>query len=117
MIVDDEEDIRESFSDVLKKQGYQITTASNADECIKKLETVKPDLILMDIMMPGTPITEYLPKIRNTKILFITVVKMDIAEKEGFLNYDTVVDYIEKPCDIKILIKKVEKIIGKPEVQ
>ena len=53
MAVDDEESILELIKAVLEAENYEVITASSGDECLEKLKTVKPDLILLDMMMPG----------------------------------------------------------------
>ena len=68
MVVDDEADIRSSVKTILEKEGYEVITAVNGDDCLKKLEKGKPDLILLDIMMPGTPVREIVKKIKEVKI-------------------------------------------------
>ena len=66
MVVDDEPDIRATVKTVLEKNGYKVVTAVDGDDCLKKLKKEKPDLILMDIMMPGTPVREVVPTIVGT---------------------------------------------------
>ena len=112
MVVDDEEDIRSSVKMILKKEGYSVVTAVSGDDCLKKLEKTKPDLILMDIMMPGTPTRDVVKKIRNVKISFLSVVRTSEAEKEELLGQKNIVDFIQKPFDIKTLIARVKKILG-----
>ena len=53
MIVDDEPDLRSTVRTVLKKEGFNVITAVNADDCLEKLKKVTPNLILLDIMMPA----------------------------------------------------------------
>ena len=53
MIVDDEDGVLYLISTILKKAGHETLTASSGEECFKILETVRPDLILLDVMMPG----------------------------------------------------------------
>ena len=112
MVVDDEEDIRSSVKMILKKEGYSVVTAVSGDDCLKKLEKTKPDLILMDIMMPGTPTRDVVKKIKNVKISFLSVVRTSEAEKEELLGQKNIVDFIQKPFDIKTLIARVKKILG-----
>jgi len=112
MIVDDEADIRDSFKIVLSKRGYKIITAKDADDCLRKLKTNKPDLILMDIMMPGTPVRKIMPKIKKVKVSYLSVVQLTDAEKEGLLKQKNVVDFINKPIQIEDLVKRVKKILG-----
>jgi two-component system, OmpR family, response regulator VicR len=112
MVVDDEADIRSSVKTILEKEGYEVITAINGDDCLKKLEKGKPDLILLDIMMPGTPVREVVKKIKNVKISYLSVVRTSEAEKEKLLGQNNIVDFIQKPFDIKDLVKRVKKIVG-----
>jgi two-component system alkaline phosphatase synthesis response regulator PhoP len=114
MIVDDEADIRTTVKQVLEKAGYGVTQAVNADDCLKKVNAgEKPDLILMDIMMPGTPVREVIPKLGKIKIAYLSVVRTSEAEKEDLMKSKNIVDFIQKPFDINELLKRVQKIIGK----
>jgi CheY-like chemotaxis protein len=117
MIVDDVPDIVETVKTVLEKERYEITSASSADECLKKLKKVTPDLILLDIMMPGMTVKEMLKRInknkkwRNIKIIYLTVVRVSEAEKADLLNEANIVDFIEKPFDITDLVRRVKKVL------
>ena len=66
----------------------------------------------MDIMMPGTPVREVIKKIKSTKIAYLSVVRTSEAEKEELVGQKNIVDFIQKPFDIKDLIKRVKKIVG-----
>ena len=112
LVVDDEADIRSSVKTILEKEGYEVITAVNGDDCLKKLEKGKPDLILLDIMMPGTPVREIVKKIKDVKISYLSVVRTSEAEKEKLLGQNNIVDFIQKPFDIKDLVKRVKKIVG-----
>jgi CheY-like chemotaxis protein len=115
MIVDDEPDIVESAKVILEREGYRTISAINADECLEKLKKVTPDLILLDIMMPGMAVKEMLKRIkenkkwRNIKIIYLTVVRMAEAEKADLLKEVNIVDFIEKPFDINDLVRRVKK--------
>jgi DNA-binding response OmpR family regulator len=112
MLVDDEADIRSTVKTLLEKNGYKVVTAVSGDDCLEKLKTVKPDLILLDIMMPGTPTPEVVKKIKGVKVVFFSVVRVSDAEKENLLKNGNVVDFIQKPFDIKDLLNRVKKIVG-----
>jgi two-component system chemotaxis response regulator CheY len=113
MIVDDEADIRSTIKTVLEKQGYGVITASSGDDCLKKLEGGdKPELILMDIMMPGTPVKEIIPKIQGTKILYFSSVKMSDEEKKDLEKVGNVVGFMQKPFDINDFIERIKSLIG-----
>jgi len=112
MVVDDEPDIRSTVKTVLEKNGFNVVTAMSGDDCLKQLGSTKPDLILMDVMMPGTPVRDIVKKISGTKIAFLSVVRTSEAEKEQLLGQSNVVDYIQKPFDINNLLNKIKKIVG-----
>jgi len=112
LIVDDEEDIRETVRTIMEKEGYKVLVAVSGDDCLKQLKTEKPDLILMDIMMPGTPVREVVKKIRGVKIAYLSVVRTSEAEKEELLGQKNVVDFIQKPFDVRDLAKRVKKLVG-----
>lgn len=113
MVVDDEPDIRTTVKAVLEKNKYKVITAVNADDCLKKIQGgEKPDLILMDIMMPGTPVREVIPKLGKFKIAYLSVVRTSEAEKEDLMKNKNIIDFIQKPFDIDELLKRVKKLVG-----
>ncbi len=112
MIVDDEPDVRETVKTVLEANGYAVITASNGDECLEMLKTMKPNLILMDIMMPGTPVNKVIDQIKDVKIAYLSVVRTSEAEKEELLDSENIVDFIQKPFDVDNLLERVKKLIG-----
>jgi DNA-binding NtrC family response regulator len=109
MIVDDEEDIRNSVKQILERDGYYIEMAVNGDDCLKKIGKFKPDLILMDIMMPGTPVKKVVKKIKG-KVAYVSVVRMTEAEKENLIGKN-IVGFIQKPFDIGQLSQKVGDVL------
>ncbi len=111
LIVDDEQDIRDTVQIVCEKAGYKTVLAVNGDDALLKLKTTKPDLILMDIMMPGTPVKEVVKKIKNIKIAYISVVRMSDAEKESLMQSGNIVDFIQKPFDVAELVKRLKKLL------
>jgi two-component system response regulator VicR len=113
MVVDDEEDIRETVTTVLESNGYKVIAAVDGDDCLKKVEEQKPDLILMDIMMPGTPVKDVVPKLKDFKVAYLSVVRTTEADKEDLMKSDNIVDFIQKPFDVDDLLKRVQKIAGK----
>jgi len=112
LVVDDEEDIRESVKLILETRGYKVEMAVNGDDCLKKLTSVNPDLILLDIMMPGKPVDEVVRHIKNVKIAFMSVVRISEARKRGLCTQENIVDFIQKPFDVGDLVGRVELILG-----
>jgi len=99
--------------EVLERNGYEVVTAVNADDCLKKVQAgKKPDLILMDIIMPGTPVGKIVPKLGKIKIAYLSVVRTSEAEKEDLMKSRNIVDIIQKPFKLSELIKRVKKLVG-----
>ena len=112
LIVDDDDEIRATIKLILEKNGYSVATAVNGTDCLKKLDTEKPDLILLDIMMPGAPTREIVNKIKNTKIAYLTAVRVSEAERESLLTNKNIVDFIQKPFDLNDLLKRIKKALA-----
>ena len=116
MIVDDEESMRELVKGVLSLEGFEIIAVESGQECLEKLKEVKPDLILMDMMMPGMSGRETTEKIRknpkteNLKIAFLTVARFSETGL-GTLKNLNILDYITKPFDNDDLVKRVKKLV------
>ncbi len=111
MVVDDEADIRSTVKAVLEKQGYNVIVAFSGEDCLKKLEGGnKPELILMDIMMPGTSVKEVVSKIKDIKILYVSAVKMSGEEKKDLEKVRNVVGFIQKPFDINEFAEKIKSL-------
>ena len=112
LVVDDEPDIRDSVKVILETNGYKVYTAIDGDDCLKKVKEVKPDLILLDIMMPGAPIDDVVRQITDVKIAFMSVVRISDARRRGLCSQDNVVDFFQKPFNVSDLIDRVELILN-----
>jgi len=115
LLVDDEPDILEILSYNLSAEGYQISTASNGIEAVKKAKKHQPHLIIMDVMMPemdGIEACEKirtLPELKNTIITFLTARGEDYSQVAGFeAGAD---DYITKPIKPKVLVSKIKSLL------
>jgi two-component system alkaline phosphatase synthesis response regulator PhoP len=115
LLVDDEPDILEILSYNLSAEGYQISTASNGAEAVKKAKKQQPHLIIMDVMMPemdGIEACEKirtLPELKDTIITFLTARGEDYSQVAGFeAGAD---DYITKPIKPKVLISKIKSLL------
>ena len=109
LVVDDEPDIRQSVKQILEVNGYTVETAVDGDDCLNELT---PDLILMDIMMPGTPVGDVVKQITDIKIAFMSVVRISDARKRGLCTQDNIVDFFQKPFNVSDLIDRVELILS-----
>ena len=112
LVVDDEPDIRQSVKQILQVNGYIVVTAVDGDDCLQKLKELTPDLILLDIMMPGTPVGDVVKQIKDVKIAFMSVVRISDARKRGLCTQDNIVDFFQKPFNVSDLVDRVELILS-----
>lgn len=114
LVVDDEKNIVDIIKFNLKKEGYEVITASNGREAIEKNEAEKPDLIMLDIMMPEIDGYEACRKIRekyNTPIIMLTARAEELDKVLGLeLGAD---DYVTKPFGIRELMARVKANLRK----
>jgi len=115
LLVDDEPDILEIIRYNLTSEGYTVEIAENGVEAIAQAKKVKPQLIIMDVMMPKMDGIEACEKIRNipelseTVITFLTARGEDYSQMAGFeAGAD---DYITKPIKPKVLVSKVKALL------
>ncbi|MCL4150303.1 UNVERIFIED_CONTAM: hypothetical protein GTU68_021022 [Idotea baltica] len=115
LLVDDEPDILEIVGYNLTSEGYQVLTAENGIQAVKKAKKEQPHLIILDVMMPemdGIEACEQIRKIEklnNTIITFLTARGEDYSQMAGFdAGAD---DYITKPIKPKVLVSKVKALL------
>ncbi|MDE3124130.1 MAG: response regulator [Bacteroidota bacterium] len=125
LIADDEPDILEIIHYNLTKEGYEVISAKDGDEAIEKAKMVKPDLIILDIMMPhktGIEVCTILrtqSQFQQTLIIFLTALSDETSHIKGLETGAD--DYISKPISPKMLIsrvnalfRRIQKEDGKP---
>ena len=105
LIVDDDVHINALLEETLKSAGYNVSKAFSGTEAQLVLSQNKPDLILLDLMLPGLSGEELLPQIKDIPVIVISA-KADTADKVGLL-LGGAVDYITKPFDIDELLARV----------
>jgi CheY-like chemotaxis protein len=112
MIVDDEKDFAESLAFLLDTEGFKSTVATSGHELLERVKADRPDLILLDVMMPAYNGLEVLTALRGVpKYKAVPVILMS-ASAEPKQSQRTWVDFIAKPTDIDILLTKVRKVLG-----
>ena len=121
LVVDDEKDIQEFIEYNLKKEGYDVFLANNGIEAIEQTKKIKPDLILMDVMMPlmdGIQACQQIktnPSLSKIFIVFLTARSEEYSELAGFdAGAD---DYIAKPIKPKVLLTRIAAILRRKESQ
>ena len=114
LIADDEPDILEILQYNLGIEGYEVITAKDGAEAIDKAKQMKPDLIILDVMMPrktGVEVCEYLrsqPDFQETLIIFLTALNDENAHIKGFETGAD--DYVTKPISPKVLMSRVNAL-------
>lgn len=115
LLVDDEPDILEFLSYNLLKEGYDVETAENGVEGVRKAKIIKPDLILLDIMMPEMDGIEACNQIRQVDSLSSTLVVFLSARTEEFTQLAGFEvganDYVTKPVKPKVLMSKIKALL------
>jgi two-component system alkaline phosphatase synthesis response regulator PhoP len=115
LLVDDEQDILELLKYNLEREGYQVTTALNGRDALRSAKANRPDLIVLDIMMPGMDGVEVcnqlrqLPEFKQTLITFLSARGEDYSQIAGFeAGAD---DYITKPIRPKVFVSKIKALL------
>lgn len=116
MFVDDQDYVLELVTEILENEGFEVIKAKSGYQCLDKLKKVKPDLILMDVMMPGMTGKETIEKIRaNPKTKGLKIAYLTVTRSTGFeaktMKELGVLDYITKPFDKDNLVSRVKKML------
>jgi len=130
LVVDDDPDIVEALTLVLKSESYQVEAATSAEEALEKVTAARPDLILLDVMMPaGTEGFQFVWKLRNeypedlaqTPIIVLTAIhdttRLKFYPERGDGTYEPgeylpVQGFIDKPAEPAKLLKQVAEVLG-----
>ena len=116
-IVEDEPDIRETLAYNLSQEGFKVSEFSDAESCLDKIQKRKPDLLILDLMLPGMSGLDLCKQIRTDKslqnlaIIMLTAKGEEVDRIIGFeLGAD---DYVTKPFSVRELILRVKVILKK----
>lgn len=121
LLIEDEPDQIEIFKTRLEAAGYQVITAEKAEKGIRLALEEKPDLILMDMILPGmhgldaTLKLKEIPKTREIPIIALTAMNPPGFEEACY--EEGISDFILKPYESKEILEKIEKIIRKKKVK
>jgi len=114
LVVDDDDGIRDLVKQYLNENNFLVTTANSAEDANKKIEVVKFDLIVLDIMMPGKSGLEFTRENKNainTPIILLTA-KGEVSERVKGLEVGAD-DYLPKPFEPKELVLRIKNILNK----
>ena len=116
LVVDDDDRIRELLKEYLTEENYLISTSNNAENAKQKIEMIKFDIIILDIMMPGQSgldLTHSLREKINTPIILLTAMGEPNERIEGLEKGAD--DYLSKPFEPKELVLRIKNILKKTE--
>ena len=116
LIVDDEKDIVETLSFMLKTKGYECICAYDGEEGLSLVKSQKPDMVILDVMMPkinGYKVCRLLKFDNNYKNIPIIMVTARSQEEDKIIGEETGADeYITKPFEFSTVLEKVSKYLG-----
>ena len=116
LVVDDDDRIRELIKQYLEENNFLVTTAIDAFDAKKKLNIIKFDILILDIMMPGKSglsLTEEIKKINQTPVILLTA-KGDTVDRIKGLEIGAD-DYLGKPFEPKELLLRIKNILNKTQ--
>lgn len=105
MVIDDDLYISDMLKEILEKEGYQVSRAYSGTEAVMLLENIRPDLILLDLMLPGLSGEDVLSHIRGIPVIVVSA-KGDVDDKVALL-LGGAADYITKPFDTRELLARI----------
>ena len=116
MIVNDNKDIVETLKTLMEIQGHKTEISYNGKEFLSKVESFGPDLILLDVMMPGMTTKEILTSLNDNnfdmiKIIMVSVVRFSEDEKNMLMKTYNIKDYITKPFDVPDILNRVKNVL------
>jgi DNA-binding response OmpR family regulator len=125
LVIDDDQDVHTVVKKILEPQSYKVVSAYDGFEGLRKVVDERPDLIILDVIMPGKHGFEVVHELKtdekyhffsNIPVLMLTVYpedreKMHLSMREGMMMEAE--DYLQKPVDAKELVKRVEELLKK----
>jgi DNA-binding response OmpR family regulator len=116
LVVDDKANVRQLLQEYLIEQGFKVTTATNGREAIYEARRARPDLILLDIMMPEMDGYEFLRQYRQEKSTPVIVITAREEETDAVLGLELGADdYVIKPFRMRELVSRVKAVLRRAE--
>lgn len=117
MVVDDNEEVISLVKTALEREGYEVVGVTNGQECLEKVEDEKPDLILMDVMMPSIDGWEVCKRIKESELLlsipiYMLTIRGSPEDIRKSLEYAGADAHLNKPMSVDELRNVVRKLLG-----
>jgi DNA-binding response OmpR family regulator len=121
LVVDDEANIRRIVTSYLRAEGFEVADASDGEAALAKFDRVAPDLVLLDVMMPGKDGIEVLREIRTKSDVYVIMLTARADETDSVIGLSVGADdYVTKPFGAKELVARVKAVLRRkrdPAVQ
>lgn len=115
LFVDDEDDIREVLQIRLESYGYRVASAASGEEALEKIESEHPDLVILDVMMPGMDGLAVLKRIRKNEGTANMPVIMLTAKRKKMIGdlfeFENIQGFVEKPFESEVLLNLIKKAL------
>ncbi|MBI2387062.1 MAG: response regulator [Elusimicrobia bacterium] len=116
LIIDDDDGVRDLLTFMIKKEGFRAEVAVDGEDGVQKAERLKPDLILLDLMMPRYGGFEVLRQLQGSDLSLIPIVIItgrytDRSTAEMIRQESNVVDFLEKPLKPSVLVATLERLL------
>jgi two-component system response regulator RegX3 len=112
LVVEDEESYSDALTYMLRKEGFEVAVAADGDEALSEFDRSGADIVLLDLMLPGTPGTEVCRRLRavsNVPVIMVTAKDAEVDKVVGLeLGAD---DYITKPFSTRELVDRVRRLL------
>jgi len=119
LIVDDEKTVRRSLNKCLTRNGFSCNEAGNATEALENMEKQPADLVILDIMMPGTSGSDLLPQIKTSYPDTAVIMATAVVEPDTIINCmkNGAQDYVTKPFDVNELVANIQMVLKKRQLE
>lgn len=112
LVADDEENIRTLVATYLKNDGYDVLTATTGEEAVEKVASAAPDLVILDVRLPGIDGFEALRRIRRNSSVFVIMLTARTDESDTLIGLEVGADdYVTKPFSPRELVARVRAML------
>jgi DNA-binding response OmpR family regulator len=111
LVVDDHPRVLRLIEADLKLLGYDVLTTTSGEEALELVKTRKPDIMILDIIMPGTDGLEVLKQLRAFSQIPVIALSANLGERDNALRLGAN-DFVVKPFNSDEIVKRIEKLIG-----
>jgi two-component system response regulator RegX3 len=118
LIVEDEEVLAESIAFSLEAEGYSVVSVANGRDALKAIDQSTPDLVLLDLMLPGLPGLDVLKKVREAHTMPVVILTAKSAEADKVIGLELGADdYVTKPFSMRELVSRVRAHLRRAKIE